>query len=331
MIQDNREFWIDNLKGIGVIFIIFGHSISCPDFLIDYFFSFHVPLFFFIAGVNFNKTLLDDFKLFLKKRVNRLLVPYLFFNFLSYGFWIIRVKLFDAPQEVPILRPLIGIIYGNGHDKWLIQNEPLWFFICLFVTQIFLFVILKVAKTEYHIMAMLCICAFIGYLDSEYLKTRLPWGIDVAFSGVFFSGTGYILKDRLNNIKKYLNPSVLIFLLLLNLFVVILNGKIDMNYRKYNNIFLFYLGAYSGIFFWIAISNRLQYLKFFRYIGKDSLFIFSLHIPILLVIVKILMELNIPYSVQESSILFMFIHTALSIITILPFNYLFKRYLSFIF
>jgi len=325
-----RSIWIDHLKGLGIIFIIFGHSISCPDFLINYFFSFHVPLFFFIAGINFNKTLLEDFNLFLKKRIMRLLIPYIFFNLLSYGFWIIRIKFFNIPQEVPILRPLLGILYGNGHNKWLIHNEPLWFFICLFTTQLLLFFILKFCRTKKQIIFILFICAILGYLDAKYLKIRLPWGIDVALTAVVFSGIGYLLKGQLEAIKRLCHPLLLIFIFFLNLFISFLNNKIDMNYNKYNNIFLFYCGAFSGIFFWTGVSKMIKNVNVLKYIGNNSLSIFTLHIPVLIIIVKLMIMIGIPYGIQESNILFMFIHAFFSILMIVPINYLFNKYVPFL-
>jgi Fucose 4-O-acetylase and related acetyltransferases len=321
-----RISWIDNLKGIGVIFIIFGHSISCPDFLIDYLFSFHVPLFFFIAGMNFNSLLLEDFNIFLKKRVKRLLIPYIFFNMLSYGFWILRIKFFDTPQEVPVLRPLLGILYGNGHNKWLVHNEPLWFLICLFTTQLLLFLILKFFKTNKKIIIILCICAIMSYLDSRYLKIRFPWGVDIAITAVVFSGIGYILKAHLETIKRIYHPLLLISIFLVNIIVAFLNGKIDMNYTRYNNVFLFYIGAFSGIFFWMGISMFIGNINALKYIGNNSLSIFSLHIPVLLVVVKLMIKLGIPYAIQENNIAFMFIHTFLSIAMIMPLNYILNNF-----
>jgi len=324
-----RISWIDNLKGIGVIFIIFGHSISCPDFLIDYLFSFHVPLFFFIAGLNFNNNLLSNFKLFFKKRAERLLVPYIFFNILSYVFWIIRVKIMGSPQEVPIIRPLIGILYGNGNNSWLIHNEPLWFFVCLFVAQIFLFFILKIAKTKLQIIVLLFVFAVIGYLDSRYLHTRLPWSIDIAFTAVVFSGIGYIIRGYRWELPKNKLAVCMFAVLLLNLCIAFINGKIDMNYNKYNNIFLFYGGAFSGIIFWIGISRVIGNFSIIKYIGNNSLTIFALHIPALIVIVKLLMMVGIPYTTQEGHIAFLFIHAFLTILAIIPINYLSSKYASF--
>jgi len=51
-----HEEWIDNLKGLGIIIIVFGHSCYPSDsILIRYVFTFHVPLFFFISGFLFTR------------------------------------------------------------------------------------------------------------------------------------------------------------------------------------------------------------------------------------------------------------------------------------
>jgi len=329
MKEYQRIFWIDNLKGIGVIFIIFGHSISCLDFLINYLFSFHVPLFFFIAGLNFNEKSLNNFRLFCIKRAKLLLVPYVFFNLISYVLWLSRVKLLNIPQEVPAIKPLVGVLYGNGNGLWLIHNTPLWFFVCLFIAQIMLFMILRIAKSKSHLIVLLFVFAAIGYLDSKYLNIRLPWSIDIAFTAVVFSGIGYIFKRFSHTYRTNNNIIILFVVLILSLIVVYFNGKIDMNYNKFNNIFLFYSGAFLGIFFWFNISVMVGHLSIFRYIGNNSLTIFALHIPALIIIVKLMMVMGIPYSVQSSNILFLFIHSILTILIIAPFNYILNRYIPF--
>jgi acyltransferase len=331
MDDSHRINWIDNLKGIGIIFIIFGHSLACPEFLINYFFSFHVPLFFFIAGLNFNnKNLSINFGLFCKKRAEKLLVPYFFFNILSYTFWFSRTKILDHQNGIPAVKPLIGILYGNGGNFWLIHNEPLWFFVCLFVTQIVLFFILKIAKTKLQVVVILIICGAIGCLDSNYFKFRLPWSIDVAFTAVVFSGIGYILKDKCKALTKRSHMVFLLVFLMLNISFVLLNGRVDMNHNKYNNILLFYGGAFSGIFFWVSVSIVSGDSRILQYIGTNSLTIFALHLPALIVIVKLLLVIGISYSLQATNILFLFIHAFLAILILVPANYIFNKYTPFL-
>ena len=112
--------------------------------------------------------------------------------------------------------------------------------------------------------------------------------------------------------------------------IAFLNGKIDMNYNKYNNIVLFYVGASSGIFFWVNVSIMLGGSNILKYIGNNSLTIFALHIPALIVIVKLLMIMGISYSIQANNVLFLFIHTYLTVLLLIPVNYFLNKYIPFL-
>ncbi|HOV91298.1 MAG TPA: acyltransferase family protein [Syntrophorhabdaceae bacterium] len=332
MVKEARIHWIDNLKAIGLIFIILGHSLAYPKYLLNYTYSFHVPLFFFIGGINFGENNIKaGFKVFLAKMAKRLLIPYIFFNLISYFFWFFRTKIIVENSDTAFYKPLIGIIYGIGIEDWLIHNTPLWFLPCLFICQIFLFILLKTFRKSSVILIMLIISGLAGYLYSRFFNYRLPWGIDIAFTGTVFLGLGYLLKERL---EKMFNRKSLVFSIIflsLNIIFVILNGRIDMNYNRYNNIFLFYGAAFSGIFFWAIFSMKIGSPNILKYIGENSLLFFSMHIPILFIVVQSLMTLGIPYTVQEKNLLFSFIHTAMTLLFLSPAVFFTNRYLNFIY
>lgn len=50
--------------------------------------------------------------------------------------------------------------------------------------------------------------------------------------------------------------------------------------NRFNNVFLYMLAAYSGIFFYIRIATRLGKNKTLPYFGKYSLVIMCTHVPI---------------------------------------------------
>ena len=254
----------------------------------------------------------------------------IFFNILSYVLWFMRIKVLDNQQEVSSLKPLIGILYGNGNNFLLMHNEPLWFFVCLFVTQIMLFFILKFAKTKLQIILFLFVFAVIGYFDSKYFELRPPWRMDVALTAVVFSGIGYIFKEQCEKWTKNRHIVFLLIVFFISISIAFLNGKIDMNYNKYNNIVLFYVGASSGIFFWVNVSIMLGGSNILKYIGNNSLTIFALHIPALIVIVKLLMIMGISYSIQANNVLFLFIHTYLTVLLLIPVNYFLNKYIPFL-
>ena len=65
----------DFIKGIGIFLVVLGHTLCPSHFLIN---VFHMPLFFFISGMTFHDP--DDIRNFILKKINRIMVPYVFFT-----------------------------------------------------------------------------------------------------------------------------------------------------------------------------------------------------------------------------------------------------------
>lgn len=69
-----RLDWIDIAKGIAIILVIVGHTVPNPSPLRHAIFSFHMPVFFILAGYTFRP---KPWRELLSGSVSRLLVPYL--------------------------------------------------------------------------------------------------------------------------------------------------------------------------------------------------------------------------------------------------------------
>lgn len=72
--SSKRLDWIDIAKGIAIILVIVGHTVPNPSPLRHAIFSFHMPVFFFLAGYTFRP---KPWRELLSGSVPRLLVPYL--------------------------------------------------------------------------------------------------------------------------------------------------------------------------------------------------------------------------------------------------------------
>ena len=68
-----RLDWIDIAKGIAIILVIVGHTVPNPSPLRHAIFSFHMPVFFILAGYTFRP---KPWRELLSGSVSRLLVPY---------------------------------------------------------------------------------------------------------------------------------------------------------------------------------------------------------------------------------------------------------------
>lgn len=80
-----RIEWVDAAKGIGIFMVMFGHNWLDWKYCY-YFYSFHMPLFFILAGYTFSdrRAPFD----FIKQKAKVLLIPYVLFvvcNLIFYG------------------------------------------------------------------------------------------------------------------------------------------------------------------------------------------------------------------------------------------------------
>jgi acyltransferase len=335
-----RVEWIDVAKGIGIALVVLGHiGDSLPKGLSAYIYSFHMPLFFFLSGYLYkNKKI--DFLSFVKKKARTLLIPYFFFAFSTYLFWLFIGRKFgdDASLNISFLKPLIGIFYSNGIDNWLIFNVPLWFLTCLFCVEVMFYLITKFISSHFLLSFVLIVFSVIGYLDSLYMPIRLPWGIDVAFTAIVFYGIGYIVKNiastklftyfNYNSLRKFL---LMISLLAIHFFVSDLNGRVDMNETYYNNYFLFYISAFSGLTAYILISQFLAKSKILQYFGKNTLVILALHL-LGLTFIKGILVFGLDFSLDQtkSSLLWAFLYTILDLVILVPAIYIINKYFPFV-
>lgn len=69
------------VKAIGIILMVLGHS-GCPDFLYNFIYQFHMPLFFFISGYCFKEKYINDLSVFIKRRIKGLYLPYVKYSLL---------------------------------------------------------------------------------------------------------------------------------------------------------------------------------------------------------------------------------------------------------
>lgn len=102
--------WIDFAKGVGMLLVFAGHNV--PAGLVhELIYSFHVPLFFFLAGTTLRSpSTWDDFAHFEKKRAKRLLLPALLI-------WLAMALYSLVRGNVFILRNWIAmLVYAAGAD-----------------------------------------------------------------------------------------------------------------------------------------------------------------------------------------------------------------------
>ena len=132
--MEKRLDYIDIAKGLGMLAIVWGH-ICCKGWSNELVYSFHIPLFFFLSGMMFNREKYPSFWQFFKKRAKRLLIPYAVYSVLTWGVWVAFNMVFHRPVE-SIWDPLLQTIIAKGSGGFLVHNVALWFIPCLLAVEL---------------------------------------------------------------------------------------------------------------------------------------------------------------------------------------------------
>lgn len=272
----NRIIWVDTLKFIGIFFVVLGH-LSLPSNITIYIYSFHMPLFFLLAGFVYKAKTDECSRTFIQKKYNSILSPYLLFSFISYLFWILIGRHFgeDKLLDINPLKPFIGIFYANGHDHWMQHNLPLWFLPCLFLVELIFFTIDRKTNNIKQKMSIVTLFVLIGFLNSKTINIPLPLSANTAFIALSFFSFGYLAKDKISKI----NPPIYLSLILIVIayFISKTNQRVDMQSNQYNNIVLFYFSALLNIVGYIGIVKKLPQISIFNFFGRNTIIILAFH------------------------------------------------------
>lgn len=129
-----RQVWIDFARGIGVILVVYGHVLGglvrpgiFPDGALarwmDYtLYTFHMPLFFFLAGLNVQHSLQRGARPFLTSKLWTIAYPYVLWSLLQGG--ITMLGSHDA--NIPIYPSDLAAI-------WYRPIAQFWFLYALFI------------------------------------------------------------------------------------------------------------------------------------------------------------------------------------------------------
>ena len=196
MKQRNETY--DLMKGIALILMMLCHLVYTEGLVKHFIYSFHMPLFFILAGL-FAKKIEDipSFKDYTRKNAKRLLLPYVVTMLMLCAWGGIQAY---AKHDLSFfLRHLFSLLTASAdgwHSQWgLIYAGPMWFLIALFCVREIFFGIqyLCVRITKYGDECILGISIALSVLSviiHPYLPS-LPFCIMQAFTALAFYAIGW--------------------------------------------------------------------------------------------------------------------------------------------
>ncbi|WJF90907.1 acyltransferase family protein [Paraburkholderia bonniea] len=325
-----RIDYVDAMKGVGIILVVFGHMLIngqdwISDRIFDYIYLFHMPLFFFISGFLFKPERHPFLLPFAAARFRSIILPYLIFTFFS-------VALF-LPQAHRVTPIMLDIIMAKRQQMPF--NEALWFLPALFVVEIAFFSIRKILRIPVAIFLVTLVASYLGYPYTS--QPNLPWSADAAAYYLIFYCVGYYCANSsiIYNLKKLQAWAACAFITVaavINIWGAILADKIP-NYYKTVSLYyprryaLFVLIAFSGIVLVAALGKLLENYQPLSRVGKNSLLILGLHIPIRFLILEPIVIWLAPeiYVAENNAGMFYF---TIVCMTLVPFVLVFKKIMN---
>lgn len=271
MKDNNRIKWVDAAKGVGILMVMFGHNWLDWKYCY-YFYSFHMPLFFILAGYTFSnrRTPWD----FIRQKAKVLLIPYVLFvicNLLFYG----------------------ALSYSHGGDynmraealSFLLQQRHtyLWFLPVLFLSELLVYFISKQNmlikyKTGGVIFSILITLHSLTVITNN---VNWIWNLDLVPMASAFIILGHFYKKAAVSMQIETNNLVMIGLFLISFTISTVNfivwDRVDIWGNSYGSIPLFYLGAIAATYSLILLLKRIPSPYVLIFLGVNSLLVYGLH------------------------------------------------------
>lgn len=251
------------LRGLIIVWVVIGHSFSSDNtilgFLTSYAYSFHMSAFFALSGLLFyskikkiktfkdvGSTILDRFK--------RLIVPYLFFTFMSYILkYFLESYAYNKLSNNIVLDTLLGTNNPNG---------GIWFLHSLFVFSVVAVLAYKIPTAAMLIITLILkivisISDFSIPVVTNFCKYSVFFFVGI-FISKYYHNISYHLKEVCENVKK---KRILIFG---SVFSLIISFALTYYLKLYNenthNLILFALAIFN-ILVWYFIAYSLSVSK----------------------------------------------------------------------
>jgi fucose 4-O-acetylase-like acetyltransferase len=169
-----RVGWVDHAKGIGIFLVVLGHVLNglqdasilshsvYDDFVVRFIYSFHMPLFFFIAGLFVQRSANRSISRFFLDKLSVIVYPYFVWSFLQ---GLIEIGAAHYVNHPTSAFALLKIIYSPIKQYWFLYA---------------LFIMLMIYKFTYDLKLpskVFVLIAFACYLVETFGIDILNWNV----------------------------------------------------------------------------------------------------------------------------------------------------------
>ena len=283
--NNTREKWIDNAKGLAMLMVIIGHLSGDLTGIWDFSFVYgiHLVMFFILAGYTTRKKEITSE--FLNQKFHRLMIPY----FITCG----AIMLTDIVNcymwhdgTVETVTRVIGVdltrnFFASGSATYFgtidigTRIGAIWFLPAMFFAVVFFQIVLKYSEDRDDIAGILSAgIAVLGVITARFIW--FPFSVQAGMMATFFFWIGYIVKKQqlLSKLRWYHYIIAQIILL-----IGIYKGYCNVAFANadINDWMISIAVGLSGCLL-VYLCAVLYRGKILEYIGKNSLIVLCTHL-----------------------------------------------------
>ena len=197
-----RLVWIDTAKAICILLVVLQHTSNYTHINYPYMYdfqTFRMPLYFILSGLFFKQY--EGFVGFVKRKTNKLIIPYVFF--FSVGGVFLPITLFHFFDIRIWSYKDYGIeAFLKIFSEQCICNPSIWFLVCLFEINILFYIIFELAEhfnkllDKNYIILLISLCFGLVGIIMSLLHINLPYFVDSSFSAIPFFCFGWFLRNQ---------------------------------------------------------------------------------------------------------------------------------------
>lgn len=344
--KKERLDYLDVVKGISTLFVIFCHTVTANTPLHNCYLYFMLPSFFCATGILLahNPSFLKmSYVQNIKKNILTILYPYLTFSLISILSCFIKEIFLTSNDFFTILGSILDIIKSTIS---LYGYSVLWFLPTLFFSKIIFIFFEKKSINKWIVLSLsiltssilsTCLAQFSGmFIPIIIFISRTLIGLSFIYIGYLF----YILSTKINTkIKsKHFYTIISIFIFISTTIPCYHFSRVDIHYSFIGNPVIFYLFAtLSSLSLITFCKYALNKCKFLINLGKHSLIVFATHLScdvltyswLIISLIKKLIQMLLSYSLSDN-ILYILVFILVILIETLIIIPVINKYFKFI-
>ena len=305
-----RKEWVDFLRGIAMLMVIWGHVDKTNHLFFVVTSPFKIPLFFAITGYIF-KDRDGNVKEFLYKQFISLIIPWIVLSLI----WLKLIYVIAIGRTETVHIYLLNFISG----------KDFWFMPCVIIANILFFFIRKLIVSVHLQYVIMIIISCGGVFINQFTVARYAM-ISVACTVQLFYLFGYWFKNNEEMLRKYVSNVMIVMMILVYIILIVISlamypkQYIDVhNGRYYNYLLCMAMVFLSLMILFIVVPNISYFLRWVLFVGQNTIvfYICHYHARSLLTRGTRLLKISIPDNFVGYSLKFIYICTLMSILTVL--------------